>query len=217
VPRSFDKLARVYRLLERISFGNRLELARSGPLKHLAITPESILLLGDGDGRFCQRILSRFENANIVSIDSSQKMIECARERLIKANLDINNVRFVNRDIRSYEFPKAEYDLIALNFVLDCFTQQNLNPLLPKIEASLEPGGFLVYSDFAIPDKPAPKRLFAKIIVTFLYLGFRATTDIQSSRLPNVRWGDNLELINRSEHLAGVIVSELRRKQNGFI
>ena len=210
MPRSFDNLARHYQFLERMLFGDQLNLARRKAFDDLLIHPQKILLIGDGDGRFCQDILTTHADVDVVSIDSSSRMLDQARERLIDANLNLKRVEFIEEDVRLHHFPKNEYDFIALNFVLDCFGQEDLDALLPRIEASLKPTGYIGYSDFAIPNRSIFSRFFAKIVVSLLYIAFRMTTDLQANRLPNITWSKVVHLVSRNERLGGMIISELR-------
>ena len=210
MPRSFDNLARHYQLLERMLFGNQLALARRKALDDLPIHPNKILLIGDGDGRFCQDILTARADTEIVSIDSSPRMLDQARKRLVDANLNPQRVDFVEEDVRQYDFPKSEYDFIALNFVLDCFRQEELDSLLPRIEASLKPTGYIGYSDFAIPNRSVFSRFVANTIVSLLYIVFRMTTNLQAKCLPNINWSKTMHLVSRNERLGGLIISELR-------
>lgn len=48
--RSFDRLARIYRVLELAAFGRDLERARFELLPHLR-GAQAILIVGEGDGR----------------------------------------------------------------------------------------------------------------------------------------------------------------------
>ena len=53
----FNQLARPYRWLERAVFGGRLQRARCAHMQTF-LAAESILLLGEGDGRFLEALLA---------------------------------------------------------------------------------------------------------------------------------------------------------------
>gem|GEM_PF-477644 len=207
---SFDNLAAAYRFLERFAFHDRLHLARLHALEQLPIEPKHGLLIGDGDGRFCEEILKRYPNATIVSIDSSHEMQRLSRKRLEHSGLNTNKVTYIESDIQHSELPRRRYDFIALNFILDCFTQTEIDNLLPKIEMALIEGGFIAYSDFEYSKKSTLNSLLAKTVITSLYLFFRAVTEIQATRLPTVNWTSAQTVVSRKERLGGLIVSELR-------
>ena len=71
---SFDGLAPWYFLLEKLSFGNQLQKCRLSQLEELK-DASSVLILGDGNGRFLESFLKFNVKAKIDSLDISQKMI----------------------------------------------------------------------------------------------------------------------------------------------
>jgi predicted membrane-bound spermidine synthase len=74
-----DRIARCYRWLEYASFGRALERRRREYL-HDAETAHSVLILGDGDGRFTAEFVSRNRVGVIDSVELSPRMLELARE-----------------------------------------------------------------------------------------------------------------------------------------
>ena len=62
-------------------FGGALQKARTA-LMDRYLAADSILLLGDGDGRFLEALLEAGCGAEIVSLDASEKMIEVAQRAM---------------------------------------------------------------------------------------------------------------------------------------
>ena len=77
---SFDRVARVYRLLEYASFGRALERARESFLGELG-SARHALVLGDGDGRFLAALLQANRQVRAVAMDSSRRMLDLLTER----------------------------------------------------------------------------------------------------------------------------------------
>ena len=76
--RTFDALARPYRLLERLALGGSLETARYHFLPRLR-SCRRVLVLGDGDGRLVQRLLRLAPELCVDSLDKSEAMQALAR------------------------------------------------------------------------------------------------------------------------------------------
>ncbi len=177
---SFDGLAPWYFLLEKLSFGNQLQKCRLSQLEELK-DASSILILGDGNGRFLESLLRSKINAEIESLDISRKMIGLANARITSLP-NSSQVFFIHIDVFDWDFPKCKYDLVVTNFFLDCFTYSELTDLIEKISLSLKPEGKLIYGDFNVPNSLLKKTL-ASLILFGMYLFFRIFTRISAHSL----------------------------------
>ncbi len=75
-PPRFDRVARLYRVLEYLSFGPMLERCRFHHLPALAAADCSrALILGDGDGRFLARLLAACPELSAQAVDASPAML----------------------------------------------------------------------------------------------------------------------------------------------
>ena len=90
----FDRLARAYRWLEYLCFGRALERCRTLQLDRIP-GASSILVLGDGDGRFTSALLSRHRQSHVVALDASSAMLGLlsARARTIGASHRLRTVQ----------------------------------------------------------------------------------------------------------------------------
>ena len=212
MSRSFDHLARPYRLLEKLAFGSQLEALRSDGLRHAAAARKA-LLIGDGDGRFAARLLQANPAVRVHSIDISRRMLDTARRR-IRCQCAESAVRYVpiQADARRLHLPVGAYDFVALNFVLDCLTSREAATLLRELEQSLVDGGTLVFSDFQVPESPRLWRAAGGSIVRLLYLFFAAAAGVENRALPHITWPAGLLLRCRYHRLGGLLVGEVRRK-----
>lgn len=183
-PINFDPLARIYRTLEVVAFGRDLARARLCHLDHLAGC-RSILVLGEGDGRFVSRLVHLAPHAEIRCVDSSSAMIEQARRRLAEESAGAETrVTFEKADALTLRFPAAHYDAVVTLFFLDCFTEEDVARIVPGLAEALTPAATWLYADFAMPPRGVA-RLRAKVWLGLLYGFFRLSTGLRVRSLPN--------------------------------
>ena len=176
----FDRLARWYRPLEYLAFGNSLERARRRHLPALARC-RHILVLGEGDGR-CLRVLSALApDARIRVVDGSAAMLARARQRLSADAAP--RVTFEQGDVRSIDMPAATYDAVVTLFILDCFDARDAAQVVSRVRASLCPGARWIFADFVMP--PAGwRRWRAMVWIRGLYFFFGLATNLRVTSLP---------------------------------
>ncbi len=177
----FDRLAPWYQWLERISYGPYLQWCRTALLPHL-LESKSVLILGDGDGRFLEAFLKVNPHALVDSYDISPAMLTLARRRIAKIPGAIERVTIHLADVRTANYPGGKYDLIVTNFVLDCFPKAELEALIAKLIPSLTPQCQWLIGDFALPPSN-PARLLARIALWGMYQFFRIVTDLAARQL----------------------------------
>ncbi len=209
---SFDRLARPYRYLEYLSFGNALERCRFALLPELA-DAQRVLLYGDGDGRFLARLLATYPALTVDAVDSSAAMLRLAQARLTPEARA--RVRFHHRNALAFAPSVGTggvgFDLVVTHFFLDCFSDDELTQLLARIEPHLAPDARWLVSEFAIPANPAAA-IAARALVRLLYIAFRILTGLRTNRLPDyaaVLTGHGFTLSRRTTMLAGLLQSEL--------
>ncbi|MEP6593722.1 MAG: class I SAM-dependent methyltransferase, partial [Acidobacteriota bacterium] len=177
---NFDRLARVYRLLELAAFGHDLERARFCLLDRLASCTR-ILVLGEGDGRALARLLGVAPGAQVHCVDISPAMLARASTRLPEA--DRARVVFHQMDALSSPLPPGPFDAVTTMFFLDCFTEAQVRDLVPAIAATLAPEATWLWADFRMPER-GWARLRARASIALLYAFFRWQTGIPARRLP---------------------------------
>lgn len=178
--KSFDRLAACYLLLERFAFGRALERARFLYCARLR-DKRRVLLLGDGDGRFLQKLLRDCPRAEVVSIDASEKMLALAAGRLSAA--ERQRVTFRCEEASTLCLEPASFDAVTTLFFLDCFDEGRLGPLVNKIADLLKPQACWLWADFSLPER-GWRRWRARIWLAVLYRFFRSTAGIAAVRLP---------------------------------
>ncbi len=171
----FDSLARWYRWLEYAAFGRALERCRFALLPALE-NARRVLILGEGDGRFLQKLLSINSTARIDVIEASAVMLKLARGRL--SDEEARRVKFHRADARNWDFPEAEYDAIVTCFFLDCFTPKTLTDFMPRITASAKSGACWLLSEF-----DAPSTVRSRVWLASMHVFFRAITNLEARQL----------------------------------
>ena len=78
---SFDVLAPYYRWMEFVLAGNKLQRCRTAFLSQVT-RRKSVLILGEGNGRFLLECRCILHEAQITCVDASFRMLTLARKRL---------------------------------------------------------------------------------------------------------------------------------------
>lgn len=198
-------------MLETLSFGGALQRARTSHLD--ALGGERLLVLGEGDGRFLEALLTSTSWECIECVESSLSMVRRARARLMAAHgRDVaDRVRFCIEDARHVDYGISCRDAVICCFFLDCFEERDLYRLVTRLVAALRVGGRFLLVDFA---PPGNRR--ARLALGFLYFCFGLLTDISARRLVDPRpqlEAAGLELVRCSEHARGLVYSALYVKR----
>jgi len=212
-PLFFDRIARVYRWGEYLSFGKALERCRFSFLDEVS-TASKILTLGEGDGRFLAELLKENSQATAAAVDVSAVMLSLLQSRVKAAGAE-TRLRTQCTDVREFAPGDGGYDLVVTHFFLDCLTESEIAQLMNRLRPHLAPNCRWLVSDFAIPAKGV-RRLFGAAVVSALYLGFWLLTNLQIRKLPELSavWrASGFESKRRQEFLGGLIYSEIRELQ----
>jgi hypothetical protein len=178
------RIAVYYESLERLCFGNALERRRLAFLSEAA-TSRYALICGGGDGRFLARLLHSNSQVEVDFVDSSPKMTLLAKRRIAGMRRSAaQRVQFTVGDIRDFRPRYRGYDLIATNFFLDCFTDQNVTQLIGQLSSWTLPDALWMISEFQTSNGKL-ERLWQTTIVGTLYFAFRMTTGLNVSHVPN--------------------------------
>ena len=204
---NFNRMARIYRWLEWLSFGPFLQRCRCAFLSDLG-SPCKALVLGDGDGRFTARLLAQNPALQIDAVDASPAMLD----QLIRStNRNADRVRPHLADARTWEPAASHYDLISTHFFLDCLTTEEVDVLASRIRCRVLPSSQWLVSEFAIPSGLFG-RFVARPLIALLYYAFRLLTGLGVRQLPNHRRAlahAGFTLARETKSLGGVLVAEL--------
>jgi SAM-dependent methyltransferase len=203
---NFDPVARIYRWAEYLTLGPLLQRTREHHLPALMDSRQA-LVLGDGDGRFLARLLESNSALHATAIDTSAAMLDLLRSRCAFA---ANRLQTEQLSALLVDAPPRT-DLVVTHFLLDCFTQPEVDALAQRMAAQLAHGTLWVVSDFAVPPKPLLRDL-ARLYIRLLYIAFGLLTGLQTTRLPDPQSAlsrAGFLRIERSERLFGLLYTEL--------
>jgi len=205
---NFNRIARAYRWMEYASFGHALERCR------FALVPRSssvqhALVLGDGDGRFLQRLLLENTGVQVDAVDASPAMLRLLTERCGSSRVTAHCA-----DALGFTPPHKEYDCIATHFFLDCLTSEECAGLAMRLREYLVPGGSWVVSEFRVPR--GVLRLPGALLIRAMYAGFRVLTGLRPQQLPlyeTALRGAGFDVAEERIFLRGLLVAQAWRRE----
>ena len=212
---SFDRISGLYPTMERWLAGSCMQKARTACLKELR-EPRNVLLVGEGHGQLLVELMKLFPSAKMTCLDGSSGMLKKAKGALIRAEIREDRCHFIHADALTWEPPAQDeaFDLITSCFIFDCFTQKELDRLVPCLAQAGTPDAEWLIADFQIP-RSGLARWRASLIVRLLYTLFRLATGIKASELPQHTklLGDaGFTPFSRRELEFGLLYNELWRR-----
>jgi ubiquinone/menaquinone biosynthesis C-methylase UbiE len=211
---NFDRIAAIYRWAEYLSLGTLLERTRTLLLDQLG-NPRHALLLGDGDGRFLEQLLLRYPQSTALAVDISAAMLDKLRRRCLHSIPNAaTRLTTLQRSALDLD-PPPNTDLIVTHFLLDCFSQPDVDALIARIASQLAPGALWLVSDFALPAN-ALLRPFARLYIASLYAAFRVLTGLRVNQLPDPQSAlqrNGMRRTQRSTLLGGLLYTELWQRE----
>ena len=202
---TYDTLAPVYETLETFTLGRALQWARCAALETWqGHPPESVLVLGDGDGRFLEQAFRAWPETVFVCIEQSERMQALAKQRILAVARSSpsdghamvtecllsqshsmgtpgDQFQFIHGEVREglASLGEAEFEVIVSHFFLDCFTDGSLQRLIPDIAARLRQGGHWYISEFT------DRTWWQRCLLWGMYRFFRLTTETEAGTFPN--------------------------------
>jgi len=176
---NFDLVAPHYRWMEFVLAGRKLQRCRTTFLDRVG-SPQNVLSVGEGNGRFVEVCRRRLPNARITVVDSSSCMLSAARARLARRGVD--RVDFVQTNALEWKSEGNLFDLIVTHFFLDCFRPDQLPQVVANLAATTAPNATWLLADFQIPPRGV-RHYRARIIHALMYVFFRVATRLPAKRL----------------------------------
>lgn len=215
MPICFDKVASSYLFLEKALFGSSLQQMRCSHLSHIE-NSKKILLVGEGCGFFLRRLLEVNQEAMITVVEPSERMVQQAKSRV--PDHDRQRVFFCKTPLEEF-LPQVQFNAACTCFLWDCFEENQIKKLLPKVLDCLESGGFLINVDFAETRSSEGRRFKIShfILLRMLYGFFRFTTGIESTRVTEIKpmaESNGFYVMDSRNHEKLPILSEVFRRKN---
>jgi SAM-dependent methyltransferase len=208
---NFDRLARIYKWMEFVTFGPFLSRCREAFLSEVRSARRAVVL-GDGDGRFTAELLHVNSQVRIDAVDASPAMLQALLRRVRK---NAGRVSAHCADARDWQPANPPYDLVASHFFLDCLTTEEIRALAAKLRDAVSPPAVWIVSEFAVPSGWFG-RFVARPLVWLLYRGFGLLTGLKIRWLPDHQAAlrsAGFSLIQRQTWLCGLLVSEMWRSE----
>lgn len=176
----FGRLGRIYHLLEMAWSGRELRKMREAFLGDPdLVASRSVLIFGEGDGRFLKAALEAWPQAQFRVVDQSAGMISMARRRIIDMGYG-SRVRFDQADVIGWECDEA-FDGVVMHCFLDCFDDRGMRHVLKEAKRGLSTGGWVWVGDYVEP----LNRNYQWLRLRCLYKFFQYVTDIRARRIPD--------------------------------
>ncbi len=163
----------VYDALSWVFAGNAIYRCKCSML-----TPEwlkagdRLLVAGAGHGK--EAIYAAERGVRVTVVDLSEAMVRKCREAVAKTGKDLD-IQVVQADIfKVDEF--GEYDMVTGNFFFNLFPKDMVPTLMNHLIKLTRPGGYVVVSDFALPEGNLLARLFKRMYWYTAILIFWTTT-----------------------------------------
>ena len=166
-----DRIARQYAWLEYAAFGDALQRRRVALLPEVA-GARRVLVLGDGDGRFLDKLVRQNSQAQVDYADLSGRML-----KLAQARAGTERVTYHQADALEIALPERSYDLIVTHFFLDCFNDAGAERLVERVARAACPRALWLVSEFR------ECTFWTKPLLAVLYLFFGLTTGLRTRRL----------------------------------
>lgn len=172
----YSKIAPVYQLLSRLVFGKTLINAQ---LKALTKTNlgGKLLICGGGDGEILKHL--QFFKGEITFLELSAKMIDLARKKTDR------NITFANTDFFNFQ-PSEKYDVILLPFLLDNFSELQMQLAAQKLASLLATNGEIWVIDFT--ETP---NFWQRSLMFLMYSFFKVVANVKVNKLPAIEMNMN--------------------------
>jgi len=166
-----------YDFLTGLVFGKTLFSAQVYLLNNIR-PGNKILIAGGGTGKILEAITGiHHAGLKITYVDVSEKMIAASKKR----DTGKNEVTFINAAIENIQLPD-NFDIVITPFLLDNFTEENLQKIFSRIDQSLLPGGLWLNTDFQLTGKR-----WQKIMAGSMLIFFRIICAIEAEKLPDIQ------------------------------
>lgn len=168
---NYGKIAPYYHALSTLVFGNTLIKSEQDAI--LSCTSGKCLIAGGGDGKALEG-LELPEELSFDFVEISPEMIALAAARGAK------NVRFLPQSI--FDFRVSEpYQHILFPYLLDNFSENEVNVLLQKASSWLSPNAYLTIIDFT-----EKSNFWQKMLLKSMYAFFGKVADVPVKEIPPI-------------------------------
>lgn len=180
IGKGFNLLAPIYDGVVFLFFGKSFSRLQQQLFSDLA-SAEKCLIIGGGSGEVLENAILQNLASEYYYAELSDKMIKKTKSRISRLNKSYS-IAFSN-DWTDWD--KESFDFIILPFVLDCYSETELQSLISDLVSCLSPKGKILFIDFNQEAEFGYEAHFAKAgFISLLYAFFNLTTGISAQKLP---------------------------------
>jgi len=173
---NYNKSAWFYDTLARLVYGKALVNAQVYLLKHIPANT-NILIVGGGTGWILEELAQIHSTGlKITYVEIAPNMMELSKKR----NTGNNQVIFINEAIEDVNL-SPDFDIAFTPFLLDNFTNENLNKIFHSIAVLLKPNALWLNASFQLTGK-----WWQMIMLQTMFIFFKITCGIEASKLPAI-------------------------------
>lgn len=173
---NYNNSAWFYDSLARLVYGKALVNAQVYLLKHIPANSK-VLIVGGGTGWILEEL------ARIHPLGLQITYVEIAPNMMVqsqKRNISNNQITFINNAIENVNLP-ADFDIALTPFLLDNFTEENLNKVFKSIAILLKPNALWLNTSFQLTGK-----WWQRIMLQSMFILFKVICNIEASKLPAI-------------------------------
>jgi tRNA (cmo5U34)-methyltransferase len=165
--------------LEAFVFGRKLEQIRSRYLNFVA-QRENVLIIGEGNGRFCTALVQRKVIGSVTIVDSSARMLAAVRSRIGDRGSNVK-ISLIHADVLQWQ-PDQAFDCLVTQFFFDLFKPSTQEAILARLTAACTPNAAWLDTDFTAD----PTRIRTRILHKLQYIFFKWSCGIEASSLSDL-------------------------------
>lgn len=185
----FDAVSPVYDALASLVFAGNIRRAQLELLPQIG-DAQHVLIIGGGTGWFLLELLRRTSARHVVYLELSRDMLRKSRQLVEReAPEHLHRVEFRHGTEQSLS-ANDRFDVIATNFFLACFGDDNCTRVIERLHPQLAEGGRWLFVDFQYPER-GWSRLAAVVLFWVMFTFFNLVSGLEARRPPNYGLGFN--------------------------
>ena len=202
---NYNNSAWFYDGLARLVYGKALVNAQVYLLNHIPKN-SNILIVGGGTGWILEKLAKIHPSGlTITYVEVAPRMMALSQKR----DTGNNWMVFINDAVEKVEL-RSDNDVVITPFLLDNFTEDNLDKLFNHMHRSLKKGGLWLNASFQLKGK-----WWQGILVKTMFVFFKVVCGIEASKLPRIAKcfeKNGYKLIHQQNFYSGFIGSKVYRK-----
>jgi tRNA (cmo5U34)-methyltransferase len=185
---NFDLVSPIYDALATLVFGGNIRRSQVALLPKIK-DANSALVIGGGTGWFLLELLARTDVRKVLYVELSKDMLDKS-QRLVERRAPqwLSRVEFRLGSEESITPADGPFDLIATNFFLACFGDDNCSQMISRLHPHMAPNGRWLFADFQVPDR-GWRRVCAMILFKVMFTFFNVFSGLEARRPPNYDLG----------------------------